>query len=221
MNIGKNLNTLMKNYGVNALDIERLTGVPSSTTYRILKNKAGNPTIEVLKKLANFFQITVSQFIGEETFGCKQIPFIANEKLSRFIEAGHVLNIADSSIPVDIPLSSKCFATHAHDCLMEPYIIKDSIVIVDPDKEFKTKDFALLLKRNQVESKIRQIIKNDDDIYLKVLNNEFPIPLEKYFPEDYSFIGCIVHYRTNLMNFSQPQQPIEDFSNKSKITLVT
>lgn len=193
----------MKKYGVNALDLDRLTGVPSSTTYRILKNKAGNPTIEVLKKLSSFFQITVSQLIGEEPFGNKHIPVINTANLAQFLTSEFNTSLTDRTISVDLPLDNKCFATFAHDSLMEPYIIKKSIVIIDPNKELETRDFALLLRKNQQSPKIRQIIKNDYDIYLKVLNTEFPIPLELFIPEDYSFIGCIVHYRTNLMSFTQ------------------
>lgn len=56
MSISNVLSELLKKYNLNALELERLTGVPSSTIYRLLKDKDGNPTIEVLKKLASFFK---------------------------------------------------------------------------------------------------------------------------------------------------------------------
>ncbi|STP13916.1 helix-turn-helix domain-containing protein [Legionella bozemanae] len=54
MSIGDVLSELLKKYNLNALELERLTGVPSSTIYRLLKDKGGNPTIDVLKSYLLF-----------------------------------------------------------------------------------------------------------------------------------------------------------------------
>lgn len=199
MTTNKILSNLIKKYGLNVLELERLTGVPSSTIYRIVNNKAGNPTIEVLKKLSSFFQITVSQLIGEESIGHNQVTVIPVEDISEFINNNFLTKTSYNSIPVELPLSTKCFATYACDSLMEPFILKNSLIIIDPDKELVTKDFAFLLKSQQNTPKIRQVIKNDETIYLKVLNNEYALPLEELDSDNYAFIGSIVHYRTNLL----------------------
>lgn len=179
MSIGDVLSELLKKYNLNALELERLTGVPSSTIYRLLKDKSGNPTIEVLKKLSSFFQVTVSQLIGEDPIGCKQIPLIQPPEIHSFLNSPQDRKFEVDSIPIDLPLSSKCFATLSQDNMMEPFILVNSMVIVDPEREITNKDFVLLIKNKNEKPIIRQIISDEDDFYLKILNSNFPVELKK------------------------------------------
>lgn len=210
--INKILDELIKKFGLNALELERLTGVPASTIYRILKDKNGNPTIEVLKKLARFFQITVSQLIGEEPIGCKQISVIPTTEVLKFLNSNYIKTENYPSISIDFPLNTKSFATYSKDNMMEPFILINSIIIIDPERDLSNKDFVLLITNNQEMPKIRQIIQDGSEFYLKVLNPNFPIGITKLRKKDYTFIGVIVHYRTSLFNFSpEPKQDVIGF----------
>lgn len=202
MSIAIVLSELIKKFGLNALEIERLTGVPASTIYRLLKSD-GNPTIEVLKKLASFFQITVSQLIGEEPIGCKQIPLIPTLEVSNFFKFSQDEKTKFDTIPIDFPINQRSFATICQDNTMEPFILKNSIVIIDPDREITNKDFVFLIKKDQEQPRIRQIISDGENFYLKILNSDFPVELTKIIKQDYMFIGVIVHYRTNLFDFKK------------------
>lgn len=173
------LSGLLKKYNLTAVELERLTGVPSSTIYRVLKDKSGNPTIEVLKKLSSFFQITVSQLIGEDPIGCRQLPLIQSSNVSSFLNSSTERGFELKTIPIDFPLGGKCFATLAQDNLMEPFILENSILVVDPEREINHKDFVLLLKNENEIPIIRQIIFDGEDFYLKILNSNFPIDLKK------------------------------------------
>ena len=204
MSIGEVLTDLLKKYNLNALELEQLTGVPSSTIYRLLKDKSGNPTIEVLKKLSSFFQITVSQLIGEDPIGCKQIPLIQPSDIHSFLYSSQDRRFELDTVPIDFPLSSRCFATLSQDNMMEPFILVSSIVIVDPERDIANKDFVLLIKNENEKPIIRQIISDGDDFYLKILNSNFPVELKKINLKNYQFIGVIVHYRTNLFDFCLP-----------------
>lgn len=201
MSIRNVLAELLKKYNLNPLELERLTGVPSSTLYRLLKNKDGNPTIEVLKKLSSFFQITVSQLIGEEPFGSKQIPLVQPVDILSFLNFSEKNKIVFNTIHIDFPLSNKCFATLIKDNMMEPFILMNSIIIIDPERPISNKDFVLLIKNKNDNPIIRQIISDDEEFYLKILNSNFPIELKKVDLKNYEFIGVIVHYRTNLFDF--------------------
>ncbi|MBN9231815.1 MAG: helix-turn-helix domain-containing protein [Legionella sp.] len=204
MSISNVLSELLKKYNLNALELERLTGVPSSTIYRLLKDRDGNPTIEVLKKLSSFFQITVSQLIGEDPFGCKQIPLVQPSDIYSFVNSISTRKDGMDSVPIDFPLGVKCFATLSQDNMMEPFILVNSIIIVDPERDITNKDFVLLIKGKDDKPIIRQIISDGDDFYLKILNSNFPVGLKKVDPKNFSFIGVIVHYRTNLFDFCLP-----------------
>lgn len=216
------LSELIKKYNLNALELERLTGVPSSTIYRLLKDTNGNPTIEVLKKLSSFFQVTVSQLIGEDPIGCKQIPLVQPSDIHSFLNSPQDTRFELDTIPIDFPLSGKCFATFSQDNMMEPFILVNSIVIVDPEREIANKDFVLLIKNKDEKPIIRQIISDGEDFYLKILNSSFPVDLKILNLKNYQFIGVIVHYRTNLFDFCLPNSSpnydnkIYDFKKSNK-----
>ncbi len=198
------LTALIKKFGLNALELEKHTGVPSSTIYRLLKKRDGNPTVEVLKKLATFFQITVSQLIGEEPIGVKQAPLIPAMEVLNFLSASVEEKSKYQTIPIDFPLSSKSFATYVQDDLMEPFILMNSIIIIDPEREMRHKDFILFVKKNDSHPQVRQVIKDGSTIYLKALNSNFPIDLVKVKNlSEFNFIGVIVHYRTNLFTLEK------------------
>jgi len=197
--IGTVLATLMRKFDLNALDLERHTGVPSSTIYRLLKNKDGNPTVDVLKKLASFFQVTVSQLIGEDPIGSKYIPLIPSTEILHYLNASSRIASKYPTVPIDFPLSAKCFATYVQDDLMEPFLLFNSIVIIDPERKISHKDFVLYSKDRNGVPQIRQIIKDGEDIYLKALNSNFPFAVVKGKNiKKFTFIGVIIHYRTNL-----------------------
>ena len=205
MSTGDVLSKLIKKYNLNALELERLTGIPASTIYRLLKNKDGNPTIEVLKKLSGFFQITVSQLIGEEPIGCNQIPLIPTFEISQFFNLSLEGKQKYRTIPVDFPMSTKSFATFSNDNTMEPFILKNSIIIVDPERQISNNDFVFLIKKEHDQPIIRKIIIDGDDTYIKMLNSELPIDLKVIQKKEYAFIGAIVHYRTNLFDFNKEE----------------
>ncbi|HIF0354464.1 TPA: helix-turn-helix domain-containing protein [Legionella pneumophila] len=211
MSIAIVLSELIKKFGLNALEIERLTGVPASTIYRLLKSD-GNPTIEVLKKLATFFQITVSQLIGEEPIGCKQIPLVPALEVANFFKLNPEEKSKFDSIPIDFPLNQRSFASICQDNTMEPFILKNSIVIIDPDREITNKDFVFLIKKDNNQPRIRQLISDGENYYLKILNSDFPVELTKIIKQEYTFIGVIVHYRTNLFDFNKVEQSANSLS---------
>src|SRR5688572_17880951 len=123
MSIDNVLSELIKTYNLSAPELERMTGVPASTIYRLLKKKDGNPTIEVLKKLSSFFLITVSQLIGEEPLGYKQIPLVSSDGVVDFFKFSREKIAELQTISIDFPVNTKCFATFSQDNMMEPFIL--------------------------------------------------------------------------------------------------
>jgi SOS-response transcriptional repressor LexA len=94
---------------------------------------------------------------------------------------------------------------------MEPFILINSIVIVDPEREISNKDFVLLIENENKIPKIRQLVSDGGEFYLKVLNSNFPIEFKKLNINDYHFIGSIVHYRTNLFDIGKKDMIHSDF----------
>lgn len=212
MSINNVLSELIKKYSLSTLELERLTGVPSSTLYRLLNKKNGNPTIDVLKKLSSFFLITVSQLIGEEPLGCKQIPIIPPNEIHTFFNLSQEKKSEFHTISIDFPVNTKCFATISQDNMMEPFILINSIIIVDPEREITNKDFVLIIENGHQIPKIRQIISDGEEFYLKILNSNFPMEFRKLNLKDYLFIGAIVHYRTNLFDIHKSDITTFDFT---------
>lgn len=185
---------------MNAVELEKMTGVPSRTIYRLLNEPTGNPTLEVLKKISSFFQVSVSQLIGEESIGTQMIPLLNNEEMLDYIN-GKISAESFKHISVDIPLSNNCFATVAQDETMEPFIPIKSILVVDPSKEPNNRDFVLLIETDG-SSKIRQIITDGRDRYVMTLNPNFQKSAEPLIEYSNIVVAPIVHYRTNLFDIS-------------------
>lgn len=61
-----NLNRLIKHKNISVGELARRTGAAPSTINRLMNSSDGNPTLESLLALAHFFDISVSQFIGEQ-----------------------------------------------------------------------------------------------------------------------------------------------------------
>lgn len=66
MTIGERINMLVKENGVSLHDVSRGTGLSVATISRIISGKRDNPQVESVRKIAAFFNVTVSSLIGEQ-----------------------------------------------------------------------------------------------------------------------------------------------------------
>lgn len=66
--ISDNLGELMAQNGVSSTDLAKLTGIPKANISRLLSDPNCNPTILTLLPIAKYFEVSVSQLIGDDVF---------------------------------------------------------------------------------------------------------------------------------------------------------
>jgi transcriptional regulator with XRE-family HTH domain len=86
--IGKNLRGLRKNQGKSQIDVARETGISQKNLSKYETNKF-NPKYETIKKLADYYNVTVAYLLGEEEkveSVDKDIDTNINNNIEQFID---------------------------------------------------------------------------------------------------------------------------------------
>lgn len=206
--IGENISSLMAHCDIDATELARQTGLPTSTISRLRSNVAEfSPNISSLLPIARYFQITVSQLIGEDALPqniCGTFkPSIVKKQFIPLIEPQYIYEyflsdglIEASFIETDLLVSSKAFACYVQGCAMEPNFPDKSLLIVEPEMAAENLDYVLAIS-SEKKLLFRQLLTDGEEKYLKALNplfNDF-INIKKYL---YTIIGTIVQSRNNF-----------------------
>lgn len=64
----------MKIKGITTLELAKATNISANTILRIKNGTYKDPIISTVKTLANHFDLTVSELIGEKNLICKKKP---------------------------------------------------------------------------------------------------------------------------------------------------
>lgn len=201
------LSYLMEECAIEDIALSRKTGVPPATIARLRTYENTNPTIATLKPLANFFKITIGQLIGNEPLSPNRIegysmdinivasivPVLKWDQISYWLNNDKPELKIKQWIPTEKNFSKKSFAIK----LKNDYglfLKKDSIVILDPEKQYKNGDFVLIVDKKMI-FQIMQIMQNDESTYLKSINPEVKRNL---FINDVILLGPILEIRYNI-----------------------
>jgi transcriptional regulator with XRE-family HTH domain len=92
-----NLQTLLDNHSVNILELSRQIKSSYSSVYNLV-NSCNNPTLETLSKVANFFDISITQIIGDlplteinKYIHIKSIPILKFNEITQHLENSNQL----------------------------------------------------------------------------------------------------------------------------------
>jgi SOS-response transcriptional repressor LexA len=201
---------LMDECDIDALELERRTGVPSSTINRYRSEKTCNPTLASLTPLANFFCITVSQLIGEEPLGDRPrgiyrstlkagapVPILNWEDTATLANSQHILEHNTGKwITLSMELGPDAFSLAMQGDSMEPRFPDGTLLIFDPSQIANNRDFVLVYLANTKKPVFRQIVLDGFDKYLKCLNPEFK-DLRKMENND-KVLGVLVQARMDF-----------------------
>ena len=176
------LNEKMQNKGLTSVDLSKITGIGVSTIQKIRSGLNDNPTIDNLIKIANYFNITTSELIGEvESSTYFKVPIIEWSHLRNFI------NIVPSEYLYAQGNVANCFAVRLD--LNFGRLSGSGAAVVNPNKKFKHGDLVLVLK-NQIDiPALKKIVIDGFDNFLESLN---PVTthLEK-LSEEYMILGVV------------------------------
>lgn len=177
--IGENLQRLLKLHGDLSLsDLSRETKIPQPTLHHIVDGKTKKPRRQALEALAKFFSITVSQLIGATSFS-PTIPDVIKESLKistvplidwcfakNWDVNKHDLSKFDEII-LDRQVDRNSFALQLENSSMEPFFQEKSILIFDPSKMAKERDFVLSYFYNSDSLIFNRLFIEGKNFYIK------------------------------------------------------
>jgi transcriptional regulator with XRE-family HTH domain len=187
--ISSNLKYLLDIYSINVLDLASKLELSYTPIYN-LATGCGNPTLDTLLKVSNYFNISISQFIGDlpinkinSTNYLKMIPVLQWREVSKFLCAQYSIKPNDKQLLISsghlIPQTA--FALHANE-KTEPLFKIGTILIFD---------------------KVVSDIEIYDNKYVLLSSDKSPLTIKKLFVEE-----SIIF--TQSINTLIPPQPLLD-----------
>lgn len=209
--IGENISSLMEICGVDASELSKQTGIPSSTISRLRSMTSEvSPNLNSLVPIANYFKITLSQLIGEEPINKTiyekikpektkkiPIPILNNSNIVDFLETKNINNI--QFITTDVYLHEGSFAFYLQGNAMEPQFPEQTLLIIDQKLKIENLDYVLALPVGKNFAIFRQIFIEGEEKYLRTLNptfNEFI----KINHDSHKILGVMVQSRRTYRN---------------------
>ncbi len=184
--LSSNLKNLMGLAKINASELARRTGVAQPIIHRLSTGQNINPKLATVRPISEYFMVTVSQLIGEETLpsdksfyrvssehrGWNRVPMIAWNDTLDWPAALQRYQDSEESIYIstDANVSKMAYALVIKGCAMEPMFPEGTIVVVEPGRKPNDRDFVVVHLGGTSEARLKQIIFDGSDIYLKSLN---------------------------------------------------
>lgn len=176
------LKKLLYDKRLTAAQLARETGLEKPTVHRLVTGKSTRPYNSSLEPIANFFDISVDQLLGEKPLptALTTAPFaqkhdsLTEIPLIKWNDIGKPIVITEENPTVVMTAdhSSKTFATPMNDSSMEPIFPKNTVLILDPGKEIYDRCYALVKLGESNIYALRQILIDADHKFLKALNPE-------------------------------------------------
>jgi SOS-response transcriptional repressor LexA len=194
------LKKLLFTHDMKAVDLAREVNVPPPTIHRLITGKSTRPYQSSLKPIAEFFQVSVEQLLGEQPLletaelatSFTQVPFI---EWTRLLSKDTKEIKEFEKIPFSGRISHNSFATKLSDSSMEPVFSRGSLLIFDRDKAPKDRSYVLAHIQNASSPVFRQLIVDLDHRYLKPLNPDLNIHTMRLLTDKDQILGTLVEAR--------------------------
>ena len=179
--VSTNLNYLMRRDGIDVADLNKKTGIASSTI-NALRRGVGNPTLSTLVALAEVFGITMAEIVGTDlsikankTTMAFEMPIIKMSEVSTFIE-GKLTTYETYTAEIDTAQSKRYFAITMSNDSLAPQFSMGTVFIICRDE-----------------------ITEDGDIVLVKIGGHYPC-LRKIFIDgnSYSFSPIVINKEDNV-----------------------
>ncbi|OGT33641.1 MAG: hypothetical protein A3C44_00680 [Gammaproteobacteria bacterium RIFCSPHIGHO2_02_FULL_39_13] len=201
------LNTLLSHSGMSEAELGRVIGVPRATINRITSGRTPDPRASTLKAIAEYFNVTVDQLLGNQPLfnGAESATLVSTSAPIPIIHWGDATHwensIAKQStqntewISADPHLNTGKFALKVQGDSMWPQFQENTVLIVDPNKEQKNRDFVIVHLKKNNEILFRQLLLDDKYKFIKAINDIFPVI---QLQNGDKIIGVVIQTRNNL-----------------------
>jgi len=191
---------------ISAEKLSKETGLPPATIKRIRNNANANPTLNTILPIAEYFSLSLSELIGEQSIpmdkihkkfltnnpDSQQIPTISWQDALLWPKNRDKILIAKYIYVEPLPYDD-LFALEIDDEEKGGDLIpKNATLIIAPNLSPKHKDMALVSTMKGGIPSLKDISFYDNDIYLVPLFKQFP-PIK--FDKSYRFLGVALQIR--------------------------
>lgn len=176
------LRKLMAEANIKEAELARKVNLPQTTVNRLLLGGTSDPRANTLKPIADFFCVTIGQLCGFEPLPDQHIAGTTNptqRNAWRFIPIIHWEQVPSwrftknnltpanhkNWIGTERSVSDHSFALHSL-AFMEPRFRKSSILIVDPEAEYKDGHY-IVVALDGIHPTVRKILKDGLDTLLQ------------------------------------------------------
>jgi transcriptional regulator with XRE-family HTH domain len=203
--LAHNLRTLLEIQAFSLVDLSVKLNISYGTLYNIVNNSNANPTFDTLYAIALFFNISISQLLGEfPIINNKNLthislaPILELEEVIEFINDDTLTKFSDKNkvfIPSNHNLSNKVFVLKASP-KTEPLFSGNTLMVFDlPSAELKNYDQRLvLISVESMTPTLKKLIIDGKDIFLQHINTSLPI---QKFDNDTKMLAILIEARIN------------------------
>lgn len=176
INITKNLNQLIRESNITIKELSEFTSVPSSTIYGIMNKHSSEPKLSTIFTIANFFNISVSQLIGEISLSINEmtIPLLSWDKINEKT-GGIEIDVNTNNIKyisTDYETTNPMIALEFDNSLSYKY--KDGgIILLEVSRNFKANEI-LLVCIEETKPVLKKVIEEGPHIFLESISHDIP-----------------------------------------------
>lgn len=203
--VGALLEQFMLGAGIDDTRLSAATKVAKANISRLKNDPKANPTLATLKPLAAFFNVTVSQLLGEDPLTKEEhtgqvmyrLPILDWQEVSTNLD-GKFFGISHW-LSVDYSVSHSAFAVRVTDRTLIPIFPVGAVLIIDKQAVYED-GVHVLIQGNEGEVPfLRQYLIDGNIKLLKSLKagTDWVEPLTK----DISIIGAVVEVRLQMDSF--------------------
>lgn len=200
------LDRLLKRNRLSEAELSRKINVPRATINRLVSGRTPNPRASTLQAIAEYFNVTMDQLLGKHPLYTNQNEIATVRKSIPIIEwaSAHTWeNAVAASKPsnhshwvmIDPSVEQGKFVLQINGEAMWPQFQEKTLLIIDPIKEPKNRDFVIAYIKEKNITVFRQLVHDDQYQFLKAINTIFPtLQLQR----NDKIIGVVIQTRNNF-----------------------
>lgn len=212
--LSENLKILMTLAKINASELARRTGIAQPIIHRLSTGQNVNPKLATIKPVANYFMITISQLVGEDPLPSDQVyiktspenrswtrvPMISWKDAIEWPSAiTRYENSVDSVyVSTDAKVSKLAYGLLIKGRSMEPIFPEGTTIIIEPKRKPNDRDFVVVHIAGEEEARLKQVIVDGKDLYLKSLNPELDTMKLMQISSTEQFLGVMAQAKVDF-----------------------
>lgn len=189
LSISEVLYGLLQRQHITESELARETDIPRATINHLISGRTLDPRASTLTAIAQYFGITVDQLLGKQ-------PLYGSAAQSAVFDGCFlpILHWEEMHHNGENTPQKEKFAVHLKGDAMWPQFQEDALLIIDPKKKAKNRDFVIAYIKKNEETLFRQLLIDSKCHCLKAMNNLFPSIILQ--PSD-NIMGVIIETRKN------------------------